>query len=147
MMDFNPIIPSENSNNSDNEKKTAISVPKERTDIIEAIKEPLSINNLVSTAKGHIIADEECNREYNAVKKELNSMIDKMSVKELLEYQKNLLKEREFHTECIFKALNFTIKTEYAKHLLVGTNKDDKNIRNITSRSEINSLVNLLKKK
>lgn len=140
-MDFSPILPPE----EDKQKNKIIENKEAVSTDLDNVREPLSITNLVSTTKGHIMSDEKCVAEYDLVTKELHNLIGKMSVKELLDYQKNLLKEREFHTECVFKALNFTIKTEYAKHLLVGSTKDDKNVRNITDRNKINSLANLLK--
>lgn len=141
-MEFNPIIPPKN----DNDNIVEV-IEETSTSIIDSKKNPLAVNNLVSITIGHINDDEKCAQEYNKVKKELNSLIDKMSVKELLDYQKNLLKEREFHIECIFKAYNTAIKTEYAKHLLSPTNKDDNSNKNIPSRSKIHQMANLLKQK
>ena len=142
MSDFNPIIPPE-----DNKPEIIIDTNQSSTPRIPAKveKDPLSINNLVSTTKMHIIEDEKCRLEIELITRELNALIDKMSVKELIEYYKAKLKEREFHSDSIFKAFNFSIKTEYAKHLLTGTDKDDRSIKNITSKSRITALANLLK--
>lgn len=139
-MDFDPIIPSDN-------KDKAI----KRDEIVEVkkdsnlSKDPLSITNLVSNSISHMVGDDQCRKDIDFISKELSTLIDKMSVKELIEYYKVKLKEREFHTDCIFKALNFTLKTQYAKHLLVGSEKDnDKSIINISDKGRIQSLSNFL---
>ena len=139
-MDFEPLIPSENSDKKD----IIIDVSTNKSQpLVE--KDPLSINNLVTTTKMHIVEDEQCRVEIESITKELNRVIDIMSVKELIEYYKAKLKEREFHCDYIFKAFNFAIKTEYAKHLLVGSEKDDNNMKNISNKDSIRALANLIK--
>lgn len=138
-MDFNPIIPSEDENN--------YNIKDENTEIDSSLsKDPLSIDKLVSNSVSHMIADNQCCKDIEVISRELNTLIGKMSVKELIEYYKVKLKEREFHTDCIFKALNFTIKTQFAKHLLTGSEKDDKSIINIPNRNRVDSLSNFLSK-
>lgn len=145
-MDFDPIIPEDKDGIIiDITLSNSTSLTNTDKETLPVEKEPLSINNLVSTTKTHISDDEKCRLEIEMITKELNRVIDIMSVKELIEYYKAKLKEREFHCDYIFKAFNFAIKTEYAKHLLVGSNKDDGSIRNISSKDKIRALANLLK--
>ena len=142
-MDFNPIIPSEDNSTNTN---IIIDISEDNKLSIETYKEPLSIANLVLSTQSHMIADTKCVAELELVSKELHDLISKMSVKELLEYQKNILAERKFHADCIKDSLNFTLKTEYAKHLLVGTKNGVQGVRTIKDKDNIRSLANILKK-
>jgi hypothetical protein len=143
-MDFNPIIPSNEDKSEGTNVIIDISVDNKLS--IETYKEPLSIANLVLNTQGHMLADAKCVIELELVSKELHDLISKMSVKELLEYQKNIIAERKFHADSIKDSLNFTLKTEYAKHLLVGTKNGVQGVRTIKDKDNIRSLANILKR-
>ena len=145
MVDFNPLTPSDDDDKLDNveeieNKASGTLVP------IDINKDPLSIVNLTHNAVLHIQGDERARQNMEKVAKEMNDVVDKMSCKELIDYYKVLLQERIFHTDFMFKALNFIVKTPYAKPLLTGSEEDKQNLSNITNKSEITALANLFKK-
>jgi hypothetical protein len=133
-MDFNPILDTEPENKNRLQKAEEAQLDKEA----------LSLTNLLNITNSHIKDDETCRSEIKEATDILDANKDKMSIKELLEFVKIKIREREFHTNCIYKAYNFILKTEMAKQLLLGTNKEEK-IVNITDRARIDSLSKLLK--
>ena len=74
---------------------------------------------------------------------ELNNSIHLMSVKEILEYLKIKLREREFHVDCIFKAYAFVQKSEFSREMFVGSHRKERIIE-ATDRTKINKLLTIL---
>lgn len=115
-MDFNPNLEPEDFNlpslSSDS-----------NDDNIPTQKDILSITNLLAFTQDHARQDREVRKELEDVKYLLSFKKDMMSMKELIDYYKVLIKEREFLADCILKAYNYIIKTEVAKEMLLGTNR------------------------
>ena len=66
-----------------------------------------------------------------------------MSIKELIEYFKAKVREREFHVDCIFKAYSFVQKSEFAREMFAGSNRKERIIE-ASDRKRITGLLNML---
>lgn len=102
-----------------------------------------SMSNLMKITLSHMEDDIKCREEINAVVDFLNATIPQMSIKELIEYYKAKLKEREFHVDCVFKAYNFVQKTELAREMLIGSDRKERVIEAV-DRTKINRLLGML---
>ena len=105
----------------------------------------VTINNLLGLTQSHINDDNECREVISNLTEELNNSIHLMSVKEMLEYLKVKIREREFHVQCIFKAYDFIQKSEYAREAFVGSHRRERIIE-ATDRSRIKGLLDILTK-
>ena len=103
----------------------------------------VTVNNLLGLTQSHIDDDIECRKTVRDLTEELNNSIHLMSIKEILEYLKIKIREREFHVQCIFKAYDFIQKSEYAREAFIGNNRKEKIIQ-ATDRSRINGLLSIL---
>lgn len=103
----------------------------------------VTMNNLLTITQSHVIDDNECRETVKDLTEELNNSIQLMSIKELLEYLKVKIKEREFHVSCIFKAYAFIQKSEYAREMFMGSNRKERIIE-ATDRKRINGLLSML---
>jgi hypothetical protein len=144
-LDFNPIL-----NNIEGlEKNELIDISKsnsnkEDIDCSEInSKEALSMNNLVDSTMTHILGAKKCKRDLTDLNNVLESIKDKMSIRELLEYHKIRLAEWRFHEEFIRGAYNYILKTELAKSMLLGSSKAH-HIVDINERKHLNELLRLL---
>ena len=66
-----------------------------------------------------------------------------MSIKDLLDYLKTKIREREFHVDCIFKAYSFVQKSEFAREMFAGSNRKERIIE-ASDRKRITGLLNML---
>lgn len=103
----------------------------------------VTINNLLSLTQSHIQDDNECREVVKTLTDELNNSLHLMSIKEILEYIKVKLKEREFHVSCIFKAYAFIQRSEYAREMFIGSNRKERIIE-ATDRKRITNLLSML---
>lgn len=103
----------------------------------------VTVNNLLALTQSHIDDDIECRRTVSELTDELNNSIHLMSIKEILEYLKIKIREREFHVQCIFKAYDFIQKSEYAREAFIGNHRKEKIIQ-ASDRSRINGLLSIL---
>lgn len=105
--------------------------------------EVVTINNLLNLTQTHIQDDIKCRETIEDLTEELNNSIHLMSIKEILEYLKVKLREREFHVDCIFKAYAFIQKSEQARELFLGSNRKERIIE-ATDRKRITGLLSML---
>ena len=103
----------------------------------------VTINNLLNLTQSHIADDNECRETIKALTDELNSSIHLMSIKEILEFLKVKIREREFHVGCIFKAYAFIQRSEYAREMFIGSNRKERIIE-ATDRKKIQGLLSML---
>ena len=137
---FNPDFSSKNSVKK--EEVVVHNLPP--LDSADQSKEVLSMSNMLKSVNQHIIDDRKCTAEYNLVNDRVLEIIDRLSPKELLEYMKVKLKEREFHADFIHKSYNYILRTELAKELLIGKDKKERVI-DIKNREKISYLINIVK--
>lgn len=151
--DFDPdlsqdieIIQNEPTKNSTSNKANHIT-EIESSLVLEGSKnqDVVTINNLLGLTQSHINDDNECREVISNLTEELNNSIHLMSVKEMLEYLKVKIREREFHVQCIFKAYDFIQKSEYAREAFVGSHRRERIIE-ATDRSRIKGLLDILTK-
>jgi len=103
----------------------------------------VTVNNLLGITQGHINDDNECRAVVNMLTQELNDSIQLMSIKDLIDYLKVKIREREFHVDCIFKAYAFIQKSEFAREMLVGSTRKERIIE-VSDRKRITGLLNML---
>lgn len=137
-MNFNPDL-SNNDNNKD-------MVPVENTVnqiIVKDNRDILSMSNLLNVTLSHIEDDKICRDEVNLLTQELNNNIYNMGIKELIEYLKVKIREREFHVDCIFKAYQFVQRTQLANEMLIGSERKERIIEAV-DRTKVNRLLGML---
>lgn len=147
--DFNPDLTPEEP--SKPERVTKIEPPISKVDQSEAqlvtyntgTSDVVTINNLLGLTQSHIQDDNECREVVKTLTDELNNSLHLMSIKEILEYIKVKLKEREFHVSCIFKAYAFIQRSEYAREMFIGSNRKERIIE-ATDRKRITNLLSML---
>ena len=105
--------------------------------------EVVTMNNLLGITQSHINDDNKCRAIIEDLTDELNNSIHLMSIKEILEYLKVKLKEREFHVDCIFKAYAFIQRSEYAREMFIGSHRKERIIE-ASDRSRISGLLSML---
>lgn len=103
----------------------------------------VTMNNLLGLTQSHINDDNKCRVVIEELTDELNNSIHLMSIKEILEYLKVKLREREFHVDCIFKAYTFIQRSEYAREMFVGSHRKERIIE-ASDRKRITGLLNML---
>lgn len=150
--DFNPDLDPSFFEENKNKKKEE----EEKTEIKEIVvsenalvkgnvgtSDVVTVNNLLGLTQSHIDDDNKCRKIINDVTEELNDSIRLMSIKELIEYLKVKIREREFHVDCIFKAYAFIQKTEFAKEMFFGSNRKER-IVEASDRKRITGLLSML---
>lgn len=103
----------------------------------------VTVNNLLGLTQSHIEDDNECRKVISDLTEQLNESIQLMSIKEMLDYLKIKIREREFHVQCIFKAYDFIQRSEYAREAFVGNNRRERIIE-ASGRSQIAGLLSVL---
>lgn len=148
--DFNPDLTTEDNDKTTKPKSQATSkkedvVAKTESMLVanNANSEVVTMNNLLGITQSHIEDDNKCRAIIEDLTDELNNSIHLMSIKEILEYLKVKLKEREFHVDCIFKAYAFIQRSEYAREMFVGSHRKERIIE-ASDRSRISGLLSML---
>ena len=147
--DFNPeLTPEEDAEITKmvQSKKKKDEVKKEESALVAVnigSAEVVTMNNLLGLTQSHIDDDNKCRQVMEVLTEELNNSIHLMSVKEILEYLKIKLREREFHVDCIFKAYAFVQKSEFSREMFVGSHRKERIIE-ATDRKRINGLLSML---
>lgn len=103
----------------------------------------VTMNNLLGLTQSHMNDDNECRAVIGRLTQELNDSIHLMSIKDLIDFLKVKIKEREFHVDCIFKAYAFIQKSEFAREMLVGSTRKERIIE-VSDRKRITGLLNML---
>lgn len=150
-MDFNPNLDDDDIiNNSNKQQVDNTPTVYEPTSIVlessRQNKELISMGGLLGLTKGHIEDDFKCKDDIERLSKAIDSMQHLLSPKELIEYLKVKLHEREFHVDCIFKAYSIIQKTDMAKEMMAGSERRERIIE-ATDRTKINYLLGKLNPK
>ena len=95
---------------------------------------PITYNHLVESTRQHIEDDLRVRNEVAEITGMLDDAMTQMTIKELLEYLKIKLREREFHTRCIFDAYNFVQKSEISREMLVGSERKERVIQSMDNQ-------------
>ena len=146
--DFNPDLTPEEDKKPEKAPKTQeqdLIVQSEAALVTSGLgtSDVVTINNLLGLTQSHIQDDNDCRETVRDLTDELNNSIHLMSIKELLEYLKVKIKEREFHVSCIFKAYAFIQRSEYAREMFMGSNRKERIIE-ATDRKRITNLLSML---
>ena len=144
--DFNPDLTPEEEKKSKREVKEIESIGQSEAQLVSATSvnsDVVTMNNLLGITQSHIQDDNECRQVIENLTDELNNSIHLMSIKEILEYLKVKLREREFHVDCIFKAYAFIQRSEYAREMFVGSHRKERIIE-ASDRKRISGLLSML---
>lgn len=147
-MDFNPNLDDDDSiiSNKPVEPVEMPTVYEPASIVIESTrqnKELISMGGLLGLTKGHIEDDMKCKNDIERLSKAIDNVQHLLSPKELIEYLKVKLHEREFHVDCIFKAYSIIQKTDMAKEMMAGSERRERIIE-ATDRTKINYLLGKL---
>lgn len=121
-LDFNPIFDDDESE----VKQEIIPAKQEVTVVRNDDNQSVTLKNLVGMTQSHIEEDSRVKEEIDEITGMLDNIIHQMTVKEMLEYLKIKIREREFHTRCIFDAYNFIQRSEIAKEMLIGADRKER---------------------
>lgn len=146
--DFNPdLIPDEEIKPKKSKVKEEItSIGQSEAALVSTTtsnSDVVTMNNLLAITQSHIQDDNNCREVIENLTDELNNSIHLMSIKEILEYLKVKLREREFHVDCIFKAYAFIQRSEYAREMFVGSHRKERIIE-ASDRKRISGLLSML---
>ena len=144
--DFNPdLTPEPKKEKSTSVKAEVVNTGAESSLVAGnvATSDVVTMNNLLGLTQSHINDDNECKAAVNMLTQELNDSIHLMSIKDLIDYLKVKIREREFHVDCIFKAYAFIQKSEFAREMLVGSTRKERIIE-VSDRKRITGLLNML---
>jgi hypothetical protein len=143
--DFNPDLSIEKPEKESEVKKTSVANTNEAALVTTNVgnSDVVTVNNLLGLTQSHINDDNECRMVVSKLTEELNNSIQLMSIKDLIDYLKVKIKEREFHVDCIFKAYAFIQKSEFAREMLVGSTRKERIIE-VSDRKRITGLLNML---
>ena len=151
-MDFNPDLePNKVEKKKKEKSKVEETVVQTEANIVSTgiimptTSDVVTMNNLLGITQTHIQDDNKCREIISRVTQELNDSIHLMSIKDLLDYLKTKIREREFHVDCIFKAYSFIQKSEFAREMLVGSTRKERIIE-VSDRKRITGLLNMLNK-
>lgn len=106
--------------------------PKLQT-VVTNTDSTVSYNKMVEMTKQHIADDKRVREEIQELVGILDDSMHQMSIKELLEYYKIKLKEREFYNKSIFDAYNFVQKSELSREMLIGADRRERVNQTVTS--------------
>ena len=126
--DFNPDFTDE-----EPEVETKPTVYKAATVVTNDSNSSVTINNLVEMTKQHIADDARVRNEIDELTGIIDSTMSKMTIKEMIEYLKVKLKERELHIRCIFDAYKFIQQTEIAREMLIGSDRRERTMQALNS--------------
>lgn len=107
--------------------------PKPLT-VVNNTDSTVSYNKMVEMTKQHIRDDQRVREELQEVAGILDDSMHQMSIRELLEYYKIKLKEREFYNKAIYDAYNFVQKSELSREMLIGADRRERVNQTVTSK-------------
>lgn len=145
--DFNPdLTPEEEKKPKKELVKETVNIGQSESALVTSVSsnsDVVTMNNLLAITQSHIQDDNDCREVIENLTDELNNSIHLMSIKEILEYLKVKLREREFHVDCIFKAYSFIQRSEYAREMFVGSHRKERIIE-ASDRKRISGLLSML---
>lgn len=118
--DFNPDF------SEDTEPAKNVTVYNATTIVTNDSNKAVTINNLVEMTKQHIADDMRVREEMSELTEVLDSVMSQMTVKEMIEYMKVKLKERELYLRSIYDAYRFIQQTEIAREMLIGSDRRER---------------------
>src|SRR5574344_1099367 len=107
--------------------------PKFQT-VVTNTDSTVSYTKMVEMTKQHIADDKQVREEMQELTGILDDSMHQMSIKELLEYYKIKLKEREFYNKAIFDAYNFVQQSELSREMLIGSDRRERVNQTVSSK-------------
>ena len=120
--DFNPDF----SENTEPEVDNKVTVLPAATVVRNDSNQAVTISKLLDMTKQHISDDERVRGEIDELTGIIDSTMSQVTIKEMIEYLKVKLKERELHIKCIFDAYKFIQQTEMAREMLIGSDRRER---------------------
>lgn len=109
-------------------------INKQAQTVVANTDSTITFNSLTELTKQHITDDQRVRDEMNELVGILDDSMHQMSIKELLEYYKIKLKEREFHNKAIYDSFNFVQKSELSREMLIGSDRRERVNQTVTSK-------------
>ena len=107
-------------------EQTAPAVYSGATVVTNDSNQSVTINSLLNMTKQHIDDDAKVRNEIDELTGIIDSTMSQMTIKEMIEYLKVKLKERELHLKCIYDAYKFIQQTEMAREMLIGSDRKER---------------------
>lgn len=147
-MNFNPDLEGDDDFTFENSQVGKLSTERTNEELPSILndinkQDVTSMSNLMKITLSHMEDDIKCREEISTMCDLLNATIPQMSIKELTEYYKAKLREREFHIDCVLKVYNFVQKTELAREMLIGSDRKERVIEAV-DQTKINKLLGML---
>lgn len=118
--DFNPDF------SEDTEENKVTVYPSSATVVTNDSNQSVTISKLLDMTKQHIEDDNRVREEIDELTGIIDSTMSQMTIKEMIEYLKVKLKEREMHIRCIYDAYKFIQQTEMAREMLIGSDRKER---------------------
>ena len=118
--DFNPDF------SEDTEENKVTVYPSSATVVTNDSNQSVTISKLLDMTKQHIEDDNRVRGEIDELTGIIDSTMSQMTIKEMIEYLKVKLKEREMHIRCIYDAYKFIQQTEMAREMLIGSDRKER---------------------
>ena len=125
--DFNPDF------SEDTEENKVTVYPSSATVVTNDSNQSVTISKLLDMTKQHIEDDNRVRGEIDELTGIIDSTMSQMTIKEMIEYLKVKLKEREMHIRCIYDAYKFIQQTEMAREMLIGSDRKERVLQAIDS--------------
>lgn len=122
--DFNPDFSDDTSEEPVQNNK--ITVIPAATVVRNDSNQSVTISKLLDMTKQHIQDDERVRSEIDEIAGIIDSTMSQMTIKEMIEYLKVKLKEREMHIKFIFDSYKFIQQTEMAREMLIGSDRRER---------------------
>ena len=121
--DFNPDF------SEDEQENNPPVIYKSPTVVTNDSNQSVTINKLMEMTKQHIDDDARVRDEIDELTGIIDSTMSQMTIKEMIEYLKVKLKERELHIRCIYDAYKFIQQTEIAREMLIGSDRRERTMQ------------------
>nr|DAT66136.1 MAG TPA: hypothetical protein [Caudoviricetes sp.] len=110
----------------DTEENKVTVYPSSATVVTNDSNQSVTISKLLDMTKQHIEDDNRVRGEIDELTGIIDSTMSQMTIKEMIEYLKVKLKEREMHIRCIYDAYKFIQQTEMAREMLIGSDRKER---------------------
>ena len=98
---------------------------------------------MINMTQQHIEDDAKVRGEIDELTGIIDSTMSQMTIKEMIEYMKVKLKERELHVKCIYEAYKFIQQTEMAREYLIGSDRRER-VQQATDNTRFTKVMGFL---
>lgn len=140
--DFNPDFSDEEPQKQP-EPENKVTIYPSATVVTNDSNTYVTINNMINMTQQHIEDDAKVRGEIDELTGIIDSTMSQMTIKEMIEYMKVKLKERELHVKCIYEAYKFIQQTEMAREYLIGSDRRER-VQQATDNTRFTKVMGFL---